>query len=155
MKEVSPVIPRAYLLATRRIASSRGTRGGGDASFERRPVWIAALLAIALIAALTLTAAHLTARSTQAQSAPVVNELGAANGFPEGITFQVAAESDSSIEEIRLRYKVLPDGTNARGVPDFEPATSVGNAILPWPAGCPAAARHSHRVLLGSHGRRR
>jgi hypothetical protein len=60
-----------------------------------------------------------------AQSAPVVEDRGVTNTFPDGMTFAVAAQSDSDVEELKLRYKVLPDGTAAIGSPDFAPAPSV------------------------------
>jgi Peptidase MA superfamily len=57
------------------------------------------------------------------------------------MNFAVAAESDSAIEEIKLRYKILPDGTAAIGRADFSPAASVvtgvdlGGAGLQLPPG--------------------
>jgi hypothetical protein len=69
--------------------------------------------------------AFLVPAPTSAQSAPTIEDRGVTNSFPEGITFAVSAEGDSSIEEIKLRYKILPDGTAAIGRPEFEPATSV------------------------------
>jgi hypothetical protein len=61
----------------------------------------------------------------RAQEAPTVTDGGVENRFPDGMAFKVSAESDSAITDIRLRYKVLPDGTSANGVPEFEPATEV------------------------------
>jgi hypothetical protein len=60
-----------------------------------------------------------------AQTAPEVADGGAVNNFPDGITFSVSATSDSPIVELRLRYTVLPDGTDASGRPEFEEAESV------------------------------
>lgn len=74
------------------------------------------------IVALTLLA---TTHPPAATAAPVVTDGGAENIFPEGIVFRMSADSESPIEEIRLRYKVLPDGTSATAVPDFEPGTHV------------------------------
>lgn len=79
---------------------------------------------------LTLAAAAFVAtlafgQPANAQTAPDVQDLGVENHFPDGMLFSMSAESDSEITEIRLRYEVLPDGTLANGVPDFDPATSV------------------------------
>jgi Peptidase MA superfamily len=80
----------------------------------------------AAIAVLAVGLALLTAAApARAQTAPTIQDHRVENQFPEGMTFRVSVESDSDIEELRLRYKVLPDGTAARGVPDFDPAPSV------------------------------
>jgi hypothetical protein len=76
------------------------------------------LLAIAVFAALFV-------QSTAAQTGLTVSDDGVENRFPNGMVFRMSAESDSEITEIRLRYKVLPDGTSANGVPDFEEGTQV------------------------------
>ena len=39
--------------------------------------------------------------------------------------FAVSVTSDSPIEELRLRYTVMPDGTAAIGQPEFDPGTTV------------------------------
>lgn len=80
--------------------------------------------AILLALALGLLAA-LPAAGGLAQAGPTVTDRGVENRFPEGIVFSVAAQSDAPIQNVRLRYKVLPDGTAATGVPDFQPGTSV------------------------------
>jgi hypothetical protein len=56
-------------------------------------------------------------------------DRGVRNNFPEGITFSVSAQSDSPIERVRLRYKILPDGTAAIGLAEFTPATSVSTTF--------------------------
>ena len=63
--------------------------------------------------------------STSAQTPPTVTDGGVQATFPDRLAFSVSATSDSPIEKIRLRYQILPDGTGASGVPDFEPSTSV------------------------------
>jgi hypothetical protein len=63
--------------------------------------------------------------TASAQSAPTLTDNGVTNTFPDSMTFAVTAQSDSAIEEIKLRYKILPDGTAAIGRPEFDPATSV------------------------------
>ncbi len=60
-----------------------------------------------------------------AQSAPEIADGGVTNLFPDGMEFAVSASSDSPIEELRLRYTVLPDGTAAIGQPEFDTGTSV------------------------------
>ena len=60
-----------------------------------------------------------------ATAAPAVTDGGVQNNFPQGMLFSVSAESPAPITEIRLRYKVLPDGTAAIGRPEFTPGTSV------------------------------
>ncbi len=64
-----------------------------------------------------------------AQSAPTIADGGVANTFPDGMRFSVSAESDSPIEEIKLRYKILPDGTAAIARPEFDPAASVATTL--------------------------
>ena len=74
-------------------------------------------------------------------SPPTITDRGVTNSFPDGMRFAVAVESDSAIEEIKLRYEILPDGTAAIGRPEFAPAASVvaeldlGGADLHLPPG--------------------
>lgn len=81
-------------------------------------------IAASTLALLTFTIHH-SLFAIPAAAAPSVTDGGAENNFPDGITFRVAADSDSTIEEVRLRYKVLPDGASSRAVPDFEPGAHV------------------------------
>ncbi len=60
-----------------------------------------------------------------AQSAPQITDGGVTNNFPDGMEFTVSLTSDSPIEDLRLRYTVLPDGTAAIGRPEFDPGTSI------------------------------
>jgi Peptidase MA superfamily len=60
---------------------------------------------------------------------PTIADRGVTNSFPDGMRFDVAAESDSAIEEIKLRYKILPDGTAAIGSADFSPAASIVTGV--------------------------
>ena len=75
------------------------------------------------------------------QTAPTVTDGGVVDNFPDGMTFSVHAESISAINDIRLHYKILPDGTAANAVPDFTPGKSVdatvslGGASLYLPPG--------------------
>ena len=64
-----------------------------------------------------------------AQSAPTIADGGVTNTFPDGMRFSITVESDSPIEEIKLRYKILPDGTAAIGRPEFDPAASVATSL--------------------------
>ncbi|MCH8920466.1 MAG: hypothetical protein IIA23_07140 [Chloroflexi bacterium] len=81
------------------------------------------LLALLLLAALALAPRTLSAQTLS------VTDGGVENRFPDGIEFSVSAQSDQPIEKVRLRYTVLPDGTTASGVPDFQPATSVSTTF--------------------------
>ena len=72
-----------------------------------------------------MVALALLAFPASAQSGPVVTDGGVENVFPNGMVFRMSAEGSSPIEEIRFRYEVLPDGTAANKVPDFEPGESV------------------------------
>ena len=69
------------------------------------------ILALLIVGALALSPRTATAQGLS------VTDGGAENHFPDGIEFRVSAESDQVIEEVRLRYTVMPDGTAARGVP--------------------------------------
>lgn len=59
-----------------------------------------------------------------AQTGPTLVDEGVTNTFPDGMEFRVSVESDSPIEELRIRYEILPDGTRANAEPDFEPGES-------------------------------
>ncbi len=83
------------------------------------------LSAISIAAAVALVALLAVGAPARAQSGPTVTDGGVDNNFPDGMVFRVTAEGDSPIEKIRLKYKILPDGTSANGVPDFEPSTRV------------------------------
>ncbi len=81
-----------------------------------------------LLALLLLAALALAPRTLSAQTLSLTDE-GVENRFPDGMEFSVSAQSDQPIESVRLRYTVLPDGTTASGVPDFQPATSVSTTF--------------------------
>ena len=79
-----------------------------------------------LWAALAAVAAILVLPSAAgAQSAPEIVDGSVTNLFPDGMEFAVSVSSDSPIEELRLRYTVLPDGTAAIGQPEFDAGTTV------------------------------
>lgn len=85
-----------------------------------RPLLLLALLALGVLA---LSPPTLSAQGLS------VTDNGAENHFPDGIVFSVSARSDQPIEKVRLHYTVLPDGTDAGAVPDFEPGTAVSTSF--------------------------
>ncbi len=91
-------------------------------AFCRHAVVVAALGAAASAVGLAPTAAR-------AQIAPTVTDGGVENRFPEGMVFRVSASSDSEIQQLRLRYNVLPDGTAAIGDADFQRGKSVSGVF--------------------------
>lgn len=64
-----------------------------------------------------------------AAAGPTVSDEGVTNRFPDGIEFGVSASGDRPIQKVSLRYTILPDGTAARAVPDFEPGTRVSTSL--------------------------
>ena len=64
-----------------------------------------------------------------AAAGPSVTDGGVTNRFPDGIEFRVSASGDRPIEKVSLRYTVLPDGTTARAVPDFQPGARVSTSL--------------------------
>jgi len=78
---------------------------------------------------------------TSANTAPTISDAGVTDSFPNGMTFAVSASSDSPINDLKIRYKILPDGTSANASPKFQPGTSVtatfdlGGADLYLPPG--------------------
>ena len=87
------------------------------------------LLLVALIALAALAPATLSAQGLS------VADDGAESLFPQGIQFRVSAESGQPIEKVRLRYTVLPDGSSASAVPDFQPGTHVSAGLVLGGAG--------------------
>ena len=81
------------------------------------------LLALLVVGALSLSPSTLSAQAL------AVTDEGVEIRFPDDIEFRVSAHSDQPIEKVRLHYTVLPDGTTASGVPEFEPATSVSTSF--------------------------
>ena len=80
---------------------------------------LVALIALAALAPATLSAQGLSVADDVAESL-----------FPQGIQFRVSAESGQPIEKVRLRYTVLPDGSSARAVPDFQPGVTVSAGLI-------------------------
>ncbi|GAF87795.1 unnamed protein product, partial [marine sediment metagenome] len=85
-------------------------------------------LGLLLLALLVVGALSLSLRTLSAQG-PSVTDEGVENRFPDDIEFRVSAQSDQPIEKVRIHYTVLPDGTTASGVPEFEPGTSVSTSF--------------------------
>src|SRR3990172_12986092 len=81
-----------------------------------------------LVALLALAALALAPGTLSAQGLSVSDE-GSESLFPQGIQFRVSAESGQPIEKVRLRYTVLPDGSAASAVPDFEPGMRVSTSL--------------------------
>lgn len=68
------------------------------------------------------------APSPASATAPSVTDGGVQNNFPDGMVFSVHAEGES-ITNVRLQYKILPDGTSASARPDFTPGNSVDASL--------------------------
>ncbi|MEE8346196.1 MAG: peptidase MA family metallohydrolase [Dehalococcoidia bacterium] len=83
------------------------------------------LLLLALLVVATLA---LSPRTLSAQGLSVTDQ-GVSNNFPDGMEFRVSARSDDPIEKVRFRYTVLPDGTTASDIPDFQPGRAVSTAF--------------------------
>ncbi|MDO8617144.1 MAG: peptidase MA family metallohydrolase [Dehalococcoidia bacterium] len=99
------------------MAPSAARRGG-----RLKP---APVLAALLLTALVFMAQGPAGPPASAQTAPAVTDGGVQNNFPQGMAFSVSARSDAPIEKVRLRYKILPDGTAAIGQPEFTSGVSV------------------------------
>jgi hypothetical protein len=67
--------------------------------------------------------------ASAAQAAPAVTDLGVEASFPDRLVFRASAEGSSTIERLRLRYEIQPDGTRASGDAEFEPAVSVEASV--------------------------
>ncbi len=69
------------------------------------------------------------APSPVAAAGPTVTDGGEQDNFPDGMSFSVHAQGDSQITEIRLLYKILPDGTSAIARPHFTPGATVDASL--------------------------
>jgi len=83
------------------------------------------LTLLALSALLVTGSLLLDTPRTHAQAAPTVTDGGVDYSFPDRLVFRASANSSSEIEKVRLRYKILPDGSAASGEADFQPGTSI------------------------------
>ena len=88
-----------------------------------------------------MSATTLSPAPVSANAAPTMSDAGVTDSFPNGMTFAVNASSDSPINDLKIRYKILPDGTSANASATFQPGTSVtatfdlGGASLYLPPG--------------------
>ena len=73
------------------------------------------MIAAAGLLLLTI-AAFSPARSAQAEGINVISQ-NAQNRFPNGVQLTIIASSSAPIQEVRLRYRVPPDGANVSGNP--------------------------------------
>jgi len=90
---------------------------------------LATRLRVALLLALLALAAPALRPGAIIAAGPSVSDEGLTNRFPEGIEFRVSASGDRPIEKVSLRYTILPDGTTARAVPNFEPGARVSTSL--------------------------
>src|SRR5207249_11941784 len=97
------------------------------------PFSLALLLALIIVMSATVV---FPARAS-AKTAPTVSDAGVTDSFPDGMSFAVTASSDSPINDLKIRYKILPDGTSANASSKIQPSTSV------TPNSTPGAAAHS------------
>lgn len=88
-------------------------------------------LASALALALMLAASSLllAPHSSHAQTGPAVTDGGVDSAFPDRLVFRASAESSADIEKVRLRYRILPDGTAATGEAEFQPGKSISATL--------------------------
>jgi Peptidase MA superfamily len=84
---------------------------------------MAALVAAAVAAGEPLRATPRTTASS-ATGIEVVSQ-NAANKFPDGIQFSVFLNGDADIQDVRLRFRILPDGVNATARPQCTTGRSV------------------------------
>lgn len=80
------------------------------------------LLLIAALMAAALTAVAPQAVSAQ-QGIQVVSEEPR-NEFPVGVSFSLSFSSDADVDEVRLRYRLAPDGTGASAVAECADAAT-------------------------------
>jgi len=92
-------------------------------------VRLRSLLALALGLALSLAPAP-----AAAQAPFRVLEVGAENRFPQGVFFFLRLESEASVQEARLHYRLGPRAVPAVVAPEVEPGTEVDvGYLLGWP----------------------
>jgi hypothetical protein len=68
--------------------------------------------------------------SVAAQEAIEVRDQRVANRFPEGLEFSLLVQSDAEVENVRLRYRVLPDGANVSVRPDCSTSAVVNCSTI-------------------------
>src|SRR3990172_12104730 len=84
----------------------------------RRAALLATFLAMALALAMAFAA-------PVAAGGITVTESHAESRFPEGVFFSLTATADSPITDVRLRYRILPEGLLSSALPKFEVGTAI------------------------------
>lgn len=135
MTKAPRIFPWLRAPALSRTGSVDACVGAGFKPAHQRPasafqifIALTSALALALLTLFTLllaTSSLLLAPTSHAQSGPTVTDGGADFSFPDRLVFHASAESTSEIEKVRLRYKILPDGSSASGEAEFQPGTSI------------------------------
>jgi hypothetical protein len=80
---------------------------------------------LALLLAVVTIVSSLWPVIGRAQQGVDVRSQEARNDFPNGIIFRLDFESEQPIQEVRFRYAIAPDGSQAYGVPECAGTTSV------------------------------
>jgi hypothetical protein len=99
-----------------------------EISKPKRFTDISLVLVIAVLMALTLlpsSSFHLPFSAAEAQTGPTVTDGAVDAVFPDRLIFHASAGSSTEIEKVRLRYEILPDGSNASGEAEFQPGKSI------------------------------
>ena len=100
-----------------------------SAEVPKRLIGVALVLALTALTLLSSSIFQIPS-SAHAQSAPTVTDGGVESSFPDRLVFRASAESSSEIEKVRLRYKILPDGSSASGEAEFQPGTSISATLV-------------------------
>ena len=74
---------------------------------------------------LTLLVMVLAPRARAAGGIRVLGEPKVENQFPDALQFSLEAESDAEIQDIRLRYRFMPDNTGSTARAEFERGAKV------------------------------
>ena len=101
----------------------------GRVEGEKRFSGITLALVLTLLTLLP-SSSFLLPLPAHAQSGPTVTDGGADFSFPDRLVFRASAESSAEIEKVRLRYKILPDGSSASGEAEFQPGTSISATFV-------------------------
>lgn len=79
----------------------------------------------ALAVAVVIVIAGNGTRTAGGQEAITVISDSPTNDFPTGVTFSVSFNAPAAEEQVRLRYRVAPDGTGASGIADCNGSGTV------------------------------
>lgn len=80
---------------------------------------------LALLGLAVLLLGTVVSPAASAQGGIEVTAADVVNNFPDEVVFRLSAHSEAIIEDVTLRYQILPDGVMAYGRPDFTPAERV------------------------------